>query len=103
MWQETRQNLSAGAFGDPQDIETLLLFWGKMEELHYPGANATKKFLEDRNARQQEAMQQAAQQEALQKQSPPEAGGNPQISGDMLAAIERQAQMDAMRDSGMTM
>jgi len=102
MWQETRQNLSAGAFGDPQDIETLLLFWGKMEELHYPGANATKKFLEDRNARQKEAMQKAAQQQAMQ-QPPPGAGGNPQISGDMLAAIERQAQMDAMRDSGMTM
>ena len=35
MWQETRQNLQTGAFGDPGQTETLILFWSKMEELHY--------------------------------------------------------------------
>lgn len=35
MWQETRQNLEGRAFGDPTDLETLILFWAKMEELHY--------------------------------------------------------------------
>lgn len=48
MWQETRQNLQSGAFGDPSLTETLVLFWAKMEELHYPGAGSTKKFLEER-------------------------------------------------------
>ena len=38
MWQETRMNLQTGAFGDPARTETLILFWAKMEELHYPGA-----------------------------------------------------------------
>lgn len=45
-------NLQSGAFGDPTDIETLILFWSKMEELHYPGAGATRKFLEERREAQ---------------------------------------------------
>ena len=36
-------NLQTGAFGDPSSTETLILFWSKMEELHYPGAGETKK------------------------------------------------------------
>lgn len=47
MWQETRMNLQEGAFGNPADIATLILFWGKMELLHYPGAGETKKYLEE--------------------------------------------------------
>ena len=45
-------NLQSGAFGDPANIETLILFWNKMEELHYPGAGATRKFLEERREAQ---------------------------------------------------
>lgn len=69
MWQETRLNLQTGAFGDPTSTETLILFWGKMEELHYPGAGSTKKFLEDRLEREKQAMQQqVAIQNALMQQ-----------------------------------
>lgn len=50
MWQETRQNLQSGAFGDPSKLDTLILFWGKMEILHYPGASETKRHLEDQKA-----------------------------------------------------
>lgn len=57
MWQETRLNLQTGAFGDPASTETLILFWSKMEALHYPGASETKKFLEERKEREAEAMQ----------------------------------------------
>ena len=60
LWQETRQNLQNGAFGDPTQTDTLILFWGKMEELHYPGAAMTRKYLEDRRRQEQTAM--AAQQ-----------------------------------------
>ena len=56
MWQETRMNLQTGAFGNPQDLQTLILFWGKMADLHYPGAQETKKALEDRLQAQQAAM-----------------------------------------------
>ncbi|MGM9626954.1 MAG: hypothetical protein ACI3V4_02520 [Faecousia sp.] len=66
MWQETRQNLQTGAFGDPASTETLILFWGKMEMLHYPGAAATKKYLEEKLQREQ--AQAAQMQMALQAQ-----------------------------------
>lgn len=57
MWQETRMNLQTGAFGDPAQTETLILFWAKMEELHYPGAGTTKKYLEDKLRRERELSQ----------------------------------------------
>ncbi len=61
MWHETRMNLQTGAFGDPKATETLILFWDKMEQLHYPGAGSTKKYLEDRLEKEQQmAMQQQA-------------------------------------------
>jgi len=63
LWQETRMNLQTGAFGDPTSTDTLILFWAKMEELHYPGAAATKKHLEERLAREQE---QAQMMQAMQ-------------------------------------
>ncbi len=65
LWQETRQNLQTGAFGDPTSTETLILFWSKMEELHYPGAAATKKYLEDRLKREQAEMAAQATTEQL--------------------------------------
>ena len=63
-------NLQSGAFGDPKSIETLILFWTKMEMLHYPGAGETRKFLEKRLQReQQQAMQiKQIQQQAMQIQ-----------------------------------
>ena len=63
MWQETRMNLQTGAFGNPQETETLILFWSKMEELHYPGAGATRKYLEERRDAEQTAMQAAILQQ----------------------------------------
>lgn len=105
MWQETRQNLQTGAFGDPTDIETLILFWAKMEELHYPGAGQTKKHLEEKAQRAEEM--QRMQEEMLHAQqqaqgTPPEtpeggAAAGEDLPPEMLAAVEAQAQQDAMR------
>lgn len=68
MWQETRMNLQTGAFGDPTNLKTLILFWTKMELLHYPGASDTKAFLEQEYQQQQEQMQrQMAMQEQIQQ------------------------------------
>lgn len=64
MWQETRMNFERGAFGNPQDPRTLLLFWTKMEALHYPDAGATKRYFEEELRRQQELAQRQAQQQA---------------------------------------
>lgn len=80
MWQETRMNLQTGAFGDPAATDTLILFWSKMEELHYPGAAQTKKHLEERLKREQQAqMQQMQLQMQMQLQG---RGGMP---GNMAA------------------
>ena len=54
-------NLQTGAFGDPSSTETLILFWSKMEELHYPGAGETKKYLEKRLQQEQQRAAQAQQ------------------------------------------
>ena len=52
MWQETRMNLKEGCFGNPQELETLILFWQKMDLLHYPGAKETLAQLKGRAAEQ---------------------------------------------------
>jgi hypothetical protein len=82
MWQETRMNLQTGAFGDPTQLQTLVLFWTKMELLHYPGASDTKAYLEEELKMQ---MQQQMQMQAQQMQQ-------------QEAAIIKQAQQDAARD-----
>lgn len=103
MWQETRMNLQTGAFGDPAAVDTLILFWSKMEELHYPGAAATKKFLEDRKAQEQEMQRQqmeAMQQQRAMQQMAAQKGGQTQIPGEVAGAVEEQARQDAAAAAG---
>lgn len=64
MWQETRENLQTGAFGDPTSLDTLIMFWSKMQMLHYPGAAETKKQLEELQIKQSQQAQMAAQAQA---------------------------------------
>lgn len=56
MWQECRENLASGAYGNPQSLDTLMIFWSRMDELHYPGAKSTK----DHISKQIEMQQQQA-------------------------------------------
>lgn len=108
MWQETRLNLQTGAFGDPASISTLILFWTKMELLHYPGAGETRAFLEEelqkQQAQQQMQMQMQqmqmqlqarAQQQAQQPQQQAQAGGGNQQQ--MMQAVIQKAKQDAAR------
>lgn len=88
MWQETRMNLQTGAFGDPTKTETLILFWSKMEQLHYPGAGSTKQYLEERLQAEQQQMQLLQQLQAVQAQQVPGGGMTPQQeSGPMPVGI----------------
>ena len=48
MWQEAGRMFQLGAFGDPHEEDTRILFWSKLEQLHYPGAGDTKEYLEKR-------------------------------------------------------
>ena len=63
MWQEVTAFYQAGAFGDPMNTETQILFWEKMTVLHYPGAAETKKYLEEKLKREQLAAQDAEEQQ----------------------------------------
>ena len=73
MWQECTAHLQAGAYGNQTDINTLIIYWTKMEELHYPGAANTKKLLEEQRQQQMQQqalmmqMQQAQQAQAMQQ------------------------------------
>ena len=110
MWQETRMNLQSGAFGDPTQIQTLILFWSKMELLHYPGAGETKSYLEEELQRQRAAamaQQQMEQQLRMAGNAASAAsGGGPRgtapgadAPGGLEAAVVQQAWADAARDA----
>lgn len=58
MWQETRMNFSTGAYGSPQEIGTLVMFWNMMNILHYPGAKQALAYLEQRKIEQEMIRQQ---------------------------------------------
>ena len=94
MWQETRMNLQTGAFGDPAATETLILFWSKMEMLHYPGAAETKRFLEEKQKREQ-AMQQQMMQMQLQMQARQASMGQYATMGMQQPEIQQPAQQPA--------
>ena len=59
MWRETRSNFESGAYGDPTQIDTLIMYWTTMNKLHYPGAPDALKLLQQR----QEHMAQVQQQQ----------------------------------------
>ena len=69
MWQELTSQLQAGAFGDPTNLNTLILYWTSMEQEHYPGASEKKQYIKEQLAAQQEAMQQQAMQQAMLQQT----------------------------------
>lgn len=96
MWQETRMNLQSGAFGDPTQLQTLILFWTKMELLHYPGAGETRAYLEEEMKRQQAQQQMAMRMQQVQAQAQQQ--GAPQGQGidpQVAQAVIQRAQQDA--------
>lgn len=67
MWQEIRMNLQTGAFGDPNDPETLILFWEMMAGQHYPGAAEIRERLEKKRQEQLAQMQMQQMQQLPQE------------------------------------
>lgn len=63
MWEETRLNFTSGAYGDPKDLNTIVMFWQMMDTLHYPGAKEALQFA-SRRVEQQQAL--AAQQSEVE-------------------------------------
>lgn len=94
-------NLQTGAFGDPAQIQTLILFWTKMELLHYPGAGETRAYLEEELHKQQLQQQMAMQMQMAQQQMQRQQNGG--LDMQTAQAVIQRAQQDAARDSGQTM
>ena len=92
MWQETRMNLQTGAFGDPASLQTLILFWTKMEMLHYPGAGETKTYLEEEQKRQVMQQQAMMRQQAMAQQNSLIGSVITQARNDARDQIQRAAQ-----------
>lgn len=87
MWEETIRLFSSGCFGAPTEPDTLAALWTKLELLHYPGAADTRKYLEGKLERQQQA--EAA--------GPPGGWSAPAAAGaGEEAAVEEAARRDAM-------
>lgn len=77
MWEECTAHLQAGAYGNPAEIETLILYWSKMEGLHYPGAGETKTALEARLEQQKQQQQMMLQMQMAQQAAAAAAVPNP--------------------------
>lgn len=91
MWQETRMNLTQGAFGDPEDPNTLLFFWQIMESLHYPGAGKMKKQMQNKIQTEQQMAQMQQQIEQMSQRM----GGMDSVLGQMQnenAVLNQKAQ-----------
>ena len=79
MWQETRQNLQNGAFGNPQEPQALLLFWSMMAKLHYPMAEEIKAQIEEMQQNMMQSMQQQMTAQTAQQTTIPQGiAGMPQ-------------------------
>lgn len=75
LWAENRLNFQNGCYGNPQDLETLLIFWQQMEKHHYPDARdmveRIRARIEEMNnvqAMKQQLMQAQAQNQDLNAQ-----------------------------------
>ena len=88
MWEETRLNYSSGAYGNPQELESIKMFWETMYKLHYPGA---KEALDYTNKRIQDKLQQE-EIEQLFKQRELELQQSQIASQDMQNDAQRRNQ-----------
>lgn len=84
MWQETRMYFAEGAFGDPKQLQTLILFWDKMDMLHYPGAKETKAYLEEQLQQQMAEMQARKQAERIVAAEDAAAAAQTAAQGQMM-------------------
>lgn len=66
LWQENRANFQQGAYGDPANLQTQLIFWQNMEKAHYPWAHDNVERIKEEIQRQQEIAQYQAEIQNLQ-------------------------------------
>lgn len=65
LWQQLLSDYSAGAYGNPQEIDAIIHLWRMREELHYPMAGQTRRYLEaKKQAADEAALKEAQMQQA---------------------------------------
>ncbi len=69
IWQENRLNFQNGCYGDPKDINTLLIFWQQMEKHHYPDARDMVERLRGIIEAQQQQLQAQLQEAQSQNEN----------------------------------
>lgn len=75
LWQETRSHFAQGAYGDPADVETQIMYWEQMAALHYPNASRLRdRLIEKREAAAQKQLEQAMAEKQALSQARQEAG-----------------------------
>ena len=48
LWQAAKEAYQSGAFGDPRQTDTRILYWAAMEKYHYPNAGSICEMLKSR-------------------------------------------------------
>ncbi|MCQ2440208.1 MAG: hypothetical protein MJ074_10710 [Oscillospiraceae bacterium] len=96
MWQEAVGQYQMGAYGDPAQTSTRLLYWQRLNFLHYPGAEKMVEMLEEQQRQEQEQMmmqqaQQMAMQEAQRRQAQQDS------EQQMIVSQQEQARKDALQ------
>ena len=53
LWNSTKEAYKSGAFGDPANIDTRILYWATLERYHYPNAGNIKQNLKEQKEQQE--------------------------------------------------
>lgn len=97
MWEQTRGNFTSGAYGDPSDINTIVMFWQMMNNLHYPSANEALNYanqrLQEMQMTQEKQMQIQNDQLQMQKDT---AYANSQAKISQASSAETRTKADAI-------
>ena len=80
LWQQVLADYQSGAYGNPGDPAALIHLWKMREELHYPLAGQTRRYLETKQREAEEAA--AAQARATAVGMMPEVDNASVVGGD---------------------
>ena len=81
LLEDVRVDFNMGAFGNPADPETILMYWKEKEVLGYPNAKRMVKHWQDKLDRQQRVAMQA---QMMQGTAPPVPPQNAMMGGDVI-------------------
>lgn len=95
LWNITKEAYQSGTFGNPQEIDTQLLYWATLEKYHYPNAGNIRGILKDKKEKQEQQMQMQQMQGGMANamQGMPLRNGNQQGAGSLGNRVPPNIQM----------